>query len=99
MKQIIDEQDTQFNDGERVEPFDSIMDIVSDYGPLSVIEAVQNFSVFVAEEHDTCPACGDEASWLALALAKYARRFPSNKPEINHPGFSECAVIYTSGDR
>jgi hypothetical protein len=81
MKDINNEADSQF---------DSMMEILSDYGPISVIEAVQSFSVFVAEESDTCSECRDEALWLALELTqlliKYARRFPPVESRITYHG-------------
>jgi hypothetical protein len=82
MKDIATDLTNDIIDGEKPEPFATIVDLAEDYSKLERIDAIQLLADLDSERDDSCANCREQDAWISLqlqeVLAKYERRFQRN---------------------
>jgi hypothetical protein len=90
VKDIISDLTNEVDDGEGVEFFTKLSELVSDHGKLQVLDALQYMAELDSEDAESCPACQAEEAWLSLELKqlliKWERRSQPPLPMVNSAG-------------
>ena len=63
------------------DPFETVLNLVSEHGNRVVIEELATHAKYDAEEQDVCLACREEAAWLHVELSQLLARYELLFPE------------------